>query len=78
MLVDEYEKYNNERQDIVDISADETTEDGAGEPMADNCTSTLLHGCHFAVSANNPQQHCQWSQRDCERIVYVQLLWILG
>jgi hypothetical protein len=41
MLVeDEYEKYNNDRQDVVDISADEIAEDVEAAPMANDCMST--------------------------------------
>jgi hypothetical protein len=45
MLVDEYEKYNNNnhnRQDVVDINTDETAGDAVAEPTADDCTLTLL------------------------------------
>jgi hypothetical protein len=39
MLVDEYEQYNNDRPDVVDISADGASEEPAEvEPMADDCT----------------------------------------
>jgi hypothetical protein len=37
MLVDEYEKYNNDRQDVVDINTDESAEDAEKEPLADDC-----------------------------------------
>lgn len=39
MMVDEFEKYNNDRQDVVDISTDQTVENVEAEPMADDCTS---------------------------------------
>jgi hypothetical protein len=38
MLVDDYEKYNNDRQDVVETNADESVEDAEGELMADDCT----------------------------------------
>jgi hypothetical protein len=38
MLVDEYEQYNNDRPDVIDISPDGTSEEPAEvEPMADDC-----------------------------------------
>lgn len=40
MLVDGYEKYNNDRQDVVDINTDEPVGDAEPELMADDCTST--------------------------------------
>jgi hypothetical protein len=43
MLVDDYEKYNNDRQDVVDINADEPVEDAEVEPMADDCTFALFY-----------------------------------
>ena len=40
MLVDEYEQYNNDRQDVVNISPDDAFEEPAeAEPMADDCRS---------------------------------------
>ena len=41
MLVDDYEKYNNDRQDVVDINTDETVGDADAEPVADDCTLSL-------------------------------------
>ena len=39
MLVDEYEQYNNDRPDVVNISPDDASEEPAEvEPMADDCT----------------------------------------
>lgn len=39
MLVDEYELYNNDRPDVVDISPDRASEEPTEvEPMADDCT----------------------------------------
>lgn len=46
MLVDEYDKYNNEQQDVVDINTDETVEDAVTEPTADDC---MLHGGLSAI-----------------------------
>lgn len=43
MLVDDYEKYNNDRQDVVDINTDETVEIAETEPMADDCTSNPFY-----------------------------------
>ncbi len=43
MLVDDYDKYNNDRQDVVDINADEAVEDVEAEPMADDCTLDLSY-----------------------------------
>lgn len=56
MLVDEYEKYNNDRQDVVDISADETGEDTVTEPLADDCTLVFFSGWYFATHV---QRHLQ-------------------
>lgn len=42
-MVDDFEKYNNDRQDVIDINTDETVEDAETEPLADDCTSTWLH-----------------------------------
>lgn len=50
MLVDEYEKYNNDRQDVVDINTEETAENAVAEPTADDCTLTLLSFCPLAIS----------------------------
>lgn len=41
MLVDDYEKYNNDRQDVVDINTDETVGDADAELLADDCTFPL-------------------------------------
>jgi hypothetical protein len=39
MLVDEYEQYNHDRPDVVNISPDDASEEPAEvEPMADDCT----------------------------------------
>jgi hypothetical protein len=39
MLVDDYEQYNNDRPDVVNISPDDASEEPAEvEPMADDCT----------------------------------------
>jgi hypothetical protein len=39
MLVDDYEQYNNDQPDVVNISPDGTSEEPAEvEPMADDCT----------------------------------------
>jgi len=38
MLVDDYEKYNNNRQDVVETNTDESVEDAEVELMADDCT----------------------------------------
>jgi hypothetical protein len=38
MLVDEYEKYNNDRHEVVDSNPDDVVEDAEPEPMADDCT----------------------------------------
>jgi hypothetical protein len=39
MLVDEYDQYNHDRPDVVDISPDGASEEPAEvEPMADDCT----------------------------------------
>ena len=44
MLVDEYEQYNNDRPDVVDISPDGASEEPAEvEPMADDCTHSVFH-----------------------------------
>jgi hypothetical protein len=43
MLVDEYEQYNNDRPDVVNISPDDASEEPAEvEPMADDCTCNSL------------------------------------
>jgi hypothetical protein len=43
MLVDEYEQYNNDRPDVVDISPDGASEEPAEvEPMADDCTCDYI------------------------------------
>ena len=43
MLVDEYEQYNNDRPDVVNISPDDASEEPAEvEPMADDCTCNGL------------------------------------
>ena len=42
MLVDEYEKYNHNQQNVANINADETVEDAETVPMADDCTLTLF------------------------------------
>ena len=39
MLVDEYSQYNNDQQDVVNITPDDTPEEPAeAELMADDCT----------------------------------------
>ena len=48
MLVDDYEKYNNDRQDVVDINTDETVGDVDTEPMADDCTFILF--AHWVIT----------------------------
>jgi hypothetical protein len=57
MLVDEYEKYNNEQQDVVDINADETVEEAAIEPTADDCTLHAPYGGHFPILLGGPRWH---------------------
>ncbi len=42
MLVDDYEKYNNDRQDVVDLNTDDTLGGTDAEPMADDCTFSLF------------------------------------
>lgn len=39
MLVDDYEQYNNDRQEVVNISPDEPTEEAEPDVRADDCTS---------------------------------------
>lgn len=42
MLVDEYDQYQNDRQDVVNITPDDTAEEpAAAEPMADDCMYTV-------------------------------------
>lgn len=56
MLVDRYEKYNNDRQDVVDINTDETVGDTDAEPMADDCTFLLLARLdHYGALGEIPQ-----------------------
>jgi hypothetical protein len=38
MLVDEYEKYNNDRPEVIDINTDEPVEDAEKEVLADDRT----------------------------------------
>ena len=39
MLVDEYEQYNNDQPNVVNISPDDASEEPTEvEPMADDCT----------------------------------------
>lgn len=53
MLVDEYEQYNNDRPDVVDISPDGASEEPAEvEPMADDCTCDYVPS--LASSYNVP------------------------
>lgn len=40
MLVDDYERYNNDRQDVVDISTEEPLE-AVAEPTADDCMYSI-------------------------------------
>jgi hypothetical protein len=43
MLVDEYEQYNNDQPNVVDISPDGASEEPAEvEPMADDCTCDYI------------------------------------
>ena len=43
MLVDEYEQYNNDRPDVVDIPPKGASEEPAElEPMADDCTCSAF------------------------------------
>ena len=43
MLVEDYEQYNNDRPDVVDISPDGASEEPAEvELMADDCTFPVL------------------------------------
>ena len=58
MLVDEYDQYNHDRHDVVDISPDGASEEPAEvEPMADDCTCDC-------VPALTSSYHV-WSPRRC-------------
>lgn len=61
MLVDDYEKYNNDRQDVVDINADEKVEEAEVEPMADDCTLPGFYAPVFSYFS----YFCQRSQWTC-------------
>jgi hypothetical protein len=51
MLVDEYEQYNHDRPDVVNISPDDASEEPAEvEPMADDCT---CNGFPFLTASSN-------------------------
>ena len=44
MLVDEYSQYNNDPQDVVNITPTDTPEEPAeAEPMADDCMYRFSH-----------------------------------
>ena len=68
MLVDDYEKYNNDQQDVVDINADETVEEAATEPTADDCTLYPLPGYHFRFFAK--VQGELWAELTRNQICY--------
>lgn len=42
MMVDDYEQYNNDRQEVVNISPDDPSEDPEPEIRADDCMSPFL------------------------------------
>ena len=43
MLVDDYEKYTSDRQDVTEIRTDGTPEDTEREVLADDCMCIFFH-----------------------------------
>jgi hypothetical protein len=54
MLVDDYEQYNNDRPDVVDISPDGASEEPAEvEPTANDCTLSAFLSLNFSCDVSS-------------------------